>query len=378
MRLFSELQEARFLRRPNRFVVHAELEGKEIEVYLSNPGRLSELLFEGVTLFVQSTAESKGRMDWRAVGILQGDSAICLHTHAANDFAEYLINQGKVPELCGWRVKKREHKVGHSRFDLLLEKEGVQRLGEVKSCTLFSRTTAMFPDAPSSRAVKHVKELAELSPQDGPKPVVIFLVGKQGLEQFVPDWHTDLDFAQAILEHKDQLEVLALAVSTDKELVLSEETQSLPVRWDLLEKEAHNQGSYLYLMHLDQPKEIEIGKLGVKTFAPGYYLYVGSAAQNLDQRLARHQRLKKKPHWHIDHLRAQAKHHAALPIRTQEDLECLLAQDLVPLSDEQIIGFGCSDCKCPSHLFRFDQDPLDQPAFFEFLFKYRIERYPGK
>jgi len=378
VQLFANLLKATFINRPNRFVVHASLEGETVEVYLSNPGRLSELLFEGVTLLIQSTAQSKGRMDWRAVGILEEDHAICLHTHAANDFAAHLINQGNIPELAGWRVKKREHTVGNSRFDLLLEKDGVERLGEVKSCTLFSKSAAMFPDAPSKRAIKHVQELAELAPPDGPKPLVMFLVGKQGPTFFVPDWHTDLDFAQALLAAKDRLEILAVAVDTDTQLNLSSKTESLPIQWDLVEREAHDQGVYLYLMALEEKTEIEIGALGKRTFEAGYYIYVGSAAKNLNKRLARHQRLKKKAHWHIDYFRAHAKHHLALPIRTQDDIECDLAAGLSELADFQVPQFGCSDCSCESHFFGFHEDPLEEPRFFDFLFHHRIERYPIK
>ena len=375
MRLFTELLKATFVSRPNRFIVQANLNGKLIEVYLSNPGRLQELLFEGVELLIQSTAESKGRMDWRAVGLLQGDLSVCLHTHAANDIAEYLINHNCIDSLSGWKVIKREQRVGRSRFDLLLEKDGEQRLGEVKSCTLFTSKAAMFPDAPSERAIKHLTELAELAPADGPKPLVLFIVQKQGLQGFAPDWHTDLQFAKTLLEVKDRLEIHAIGVLTDAEMNLSDQTEELPILWDLSQTEAHDQGAYLYMLHLAEDTSILIGALGEVQFPAGFYVYTGSAATNLTQRLARHQRKNKKHHWHIDYLRAKAEHHAALPVRSQDDLECSLAQSLAKLSDFQISNFGCSDCSCKSHLFGFSKDPLENRDFFTHLFHYRIDRH---
>lgn len=375
MRLFGDLLTGRFLARPNRFVVEVELEGGPVEAYLSNPGRLSELLFPEVQLLLEPTPNSKGKLRYKVLGLLRGDHSLLLHTHSANDMAAWLIDRDLAPGLEGWRVKQREVKVGHSRFDLLLEKDGLTRLAEVKSCTLFSQKAALFPDAPSLRAAKHLRELAQLAPPKGPKPVVLFLVQAQGAQVFLPDWHTDLDFARTLLEVKDRLEILPLAVKTDRQLDLKTKTQRLPVRWDLLEREAQDQGSYLFLMELEESLEFPVGGLGQRAFPKGFYLYIGSARQGLTQRLARHQRLKKKHHWHIDYLRAQAKVHAALPLRSQDDLECRLAASLAPKADFLLPGFGASDCHCQTHLFGFLQDPMANREFFDLLFWYRVDRH---
>lgn len=373
MQVFEGARAARFIKRPNRFVVHAELEGKEVEAYLANPGRLSELLFEGVTLYLCAT--KSGKMDYKAVAIEAQGATINLDTHKSNEMAAWLIDQGLIEPLKGWRVKKREHKVGRSRFDLLLEKDGVERLGEVKSCTLFSKTTALFPDAPSERATKHLKELAELAPQQGPKPLVLFLVQKPGLAGFLPDWHTDLTFAQTLLEVKDRLEILPVAVELDAQMRLQEATEVLPIDWEFLSAQAHDQGDYLYLMRLEENQEIPVGSLGQRGFPAGYYIYVGSARQHLSKRLARHRRIRKKAHWHIDYLRKLAQHHAALPILTQTSQECALAASLKERADFLLPGFGASDCGCEGHLFGFFEDPLAERSFWELLFDYRVDRW---
>ncbi|MDT8447045.1 MAG: DNA/RNA nuclease SfsA [bacterium] len=374
MQVFEEVLEAQFIERPNRFVVKAQLGEQVVEAYLANPGRLSELLFAGVTLLMERS-KGQGKMDYRVVALALGDSTINLHTHESNAMAAWLINQGHIPSLAGWRVKKREQKVGHSRFDLLLEKDGVERLGEVKSCTLFTESFALFPDAPSERATKHLKELAELAPPSGPKPLVLFLVQKQGLKAFLPDWHTDLTFAQTLLEVKDRLEILPIAVELKPDLSLSPQTELLPIPWDLLEQQAKDEGDYLYIMQLPERQEISVGSLGPKVFEAGFYVYVGSARKNLSQRLARHQRLKKKAHWHIDYLRAAATHHMALPVRSQDAQECDLAQALSQRADWEMPGFGCCDCHCASHLFGFSADPTAHRAFWDLLFHYRVDRF---
>jgi len=110
------------------------------------------------------------------------------------------------------------------------------------------------------------------------------------------------------------------------------------------------QGTYLLLIRLDEQRNIDIGALGTVAFNKGWYVYVGSAMNGLDQRIRRHLREKKKTHWHIDYLL----HHAAISeVFYQERLvkeECNLAQRFHE-EFSSIRRFGCSDCSCISHLF---------------------------
>jgi sugar fermentation stimulation protein A len=107
-------------------------------------------------------------------------------------------------------------------------------------------------------------------------------------------------------------------------------------------------------------------------FRKGYYLYVGSAMKDLSQRIARHRRLIKKKHWHIDHLREHVCFVAAIPIRTSRDLECSLARELGTIADWQVPGFGSSDCSCATHLFGMDEDPLHRRPFIDRLLQFRM------
>jgi sugar fermentation stimulation protein A len=92
------------------------------------------------------------------------------------------------------------------------------------------------------------------------------------------------------------------------------------------------------------------------------------------RRLARHQRLAKKHHWHIDHLRAQADYVAGIPVRSSDDLECEIAGALSAVADWQVPGFGCSDCDCVSHLFGMAEDPFRTRRFSEVLLRFRMGR----
>jgi len=120
-------------------------------------------------------------------------------------------------------------------------------------------------------------------------------------------------------------------------------------------------GSYLLLLKLLEPIEIRVGKLGRIGFERGWYAYAGSAfgPGGLAARLKHHLRPVQKRHWHIDYLRDEAIVMAIWmaqgPPSREHDWAWILAKR--PWSGKWVRGFGCSDCKCPSHLVYFDHRP---------------------
>ena len=105
-------------------------------------------------------------------------------------------------------------------------------------------------------------------------------------------------------------------------------------------------GSYILIIQIKKDIKVKIGKLGILFFKKGYYAYVGSAMNGLEGRIRHHLRHNKKMHWHIDYLLAKAE---IKEIWYKEGgKECEIAGEL---SFPSIQNFGCSDCKCKSHLF---------------------------
>jgi sugar fermentation stimulation protein A len=137
-------------------------------------------------------------------------------------------------------------------------------------------------------------------------------------------------------------------------------------------------GVYLFALELARSRTLAIGSLGNIRFEKGWYVYVGSARRGLSLRLARHERRisGKTLRWHIDFLRVAARTTRSFPIQTFKDLGCRLAQDTKSISDGMVPGFGCSDCSCPSHLFRFPKDPLKDARFVALLRRYRSGTAP--
>ncbi|MDU2064937.1 MAG: DNA/RNA nuclease SfsA, partial [Sporomusaceae bacterium] len=154
--------EAVFIRRPNRFVVICTVNGQETTAYMPNPGRMWELLFAGVALYVKKNPPEQ-KLPYTVLAVKREDTWIMLHTHWANDVAEVLLRSGQVPGLETATVVRREVKFGQHRFDFLLTKDEKPYYLEVKSCTLFEGSVAMFPDAITERGRSHVETLTQLA-----------------------------------------------------------------------------------------------------------------------------------------------------------------------------------------------------------------------
>lgn len=116
--------------------------------------------------------------------------------------------------------------------------------------------------------------------------------------------------------------------------------------------------TYCLIIKLNQNSKIKIGKLGELDFKKGYYVYVGSALNSLDGRIRRHMSKEKKLFWHIDYLLASPNSTVKEVIleRSPEKWECNVAVE-ISKKGLPVNKFGCSDCKCGSHLFYFESKP---------------------
>lgn len=126
-------------------------------------------------------------------------------------------------------------------------------------------------------------------------------------------------------------------------------------------------GTYALILSLPHSvADICVGRLGRFRFPAGWYVYVGSARGpgGLAARLARHLRLPKPLHWHIDYLRARTSPVEIWYAIGTQKLECVWARALLSLSGTSVPvpRFGASDCRCSTHLIHFAMPP-DLEAF---------------
>lgn len=121
-----------------------------------------------------------------------------------------------------------------------------------------------------------------------------------------------------------------------------------------------NKGIYCLVIKLNHGRSIQVGRLGAFPFTPGFYVYVGSAQNNLAQRIERHLRSEKKVHWHIDYLLQYGKVVYFRMLTGKKQEECALSRKLEKRkgATTPVKGFGSSDCSCTSHLHFFPDDPV--------------------
>lgn len=368
-----ELIQATFLRRINRFVVEVEIEGKPYQAYLPNPGRLWELLLPGRLLYL--TPQRDKNYPYLLLAALKKGKPVLLHTHMTNNLVKKLLLKKALPMFSDYELIKEEPKIGRSRFDFLLahSKTEEKLFLEVKTCTLFGERLALFPDAETERGTRHLLELAQLA-KEGNRGACLFVVMNPDVEYFLPAYHIDLAFTEAFLQTFSLVNYWAIAVELDTSFTEIKAFKPLKIPIEILQRENLNGGIYLLLIYLENAQDIAIGLTLNTHFERGYYIYVGSAKNNLIQRMRRHRHNRKTKHWHIDYFLERAKLLTTIPIISRESLECSFAKALSQIAEKSIKGFGASDCLCPSHLFYFPHNPLLLEPFIELLNYYRLEK----
>jgi sugar fermentation stimulation protein A len=382
MRFFSPDKKALFVSRPNRFLIIAESLPEDrgpkerFLCHCPNPGRLTECLFPGTELILERREGKPAKTLWTAAALHHRGNIVPLFASRANRAAKELALETIIP---GIREIRPEFTLGNSRFDFLCAAGKKERhLVEVKACSLVEYGTAMFPDAPSSRALKHLEELAALS-KEGYTCHVLFVILHGEPRVFVPNLHTDPAFAAALgrfcggKKPAVTVHAVLLRCGEDGRAELFDQHQpAVPVDLSHSALAAQDAGNYLILLEMAKSRRVETGALGTIGFQKGWYVYSGSARKNLSARISRHLRKTgKKKHWHIDYLVPYAGRIKALPVMSYRNLECELAGELERLGGKPIEGFGSSDCRCAGHLFYFPAPPESGRAFTEMLFRYR-------
>ena len=222
---------AKFLSRPNRFIALVELNGQTITVHVKNTGRCKELLPEGATVYL-AAAENPARKtpyDLVAVEKVRPDGSVLfinMDSQAPNAIAaEYLPESGLFGENT---VFRREVTHGASRFDFAMDTpDRPTAYLEVKGCTLEREGIAYFPDAPTERGVKHIKELTALA-KAGHPAYILFITQMKGVTALRPNDETHPAFGDALRKAREAgVHILAVdcvvetAQSPDGTLTLS-------------------------------------------------------------------------------------------------------------------------------------------------------------
>ena len=192
MKLYSHTEAGIFVSRPNRFIARVLLDGREETVHVKNTGRCRELLLPGARVVLSRAENPARKTKYDLVAVRKGGLFINMDAQAPNAAAAELLRR-----LFPDAAISPEHAWGRSRFDFYLEQDGRRTLLEVKGVTLERDGLALFPDAPTERGTKHLRELTR-AVSEGFECCVLFLIQMKGCRSFAPNEETDPAFAEAL------------------------------------------------------------------------------------------------------------------------------------------------------------------------------------
>lgn len=211
---YNKTVKAKFIERPNRFVAKVLLEGEEIYCHVKNTGRCRELLVPGATVWLEDSENPNRKYRYSLVTVQKGERLVNMDSQAPNKaVGEWLSGGGLFKDI---HLLKPESKYGTSRFDFYCEYEEKKAYIEVKGVTLENDNIVSFPDAPTERGARHVKELAECI-KDGFEAYIIFVVQMKNVLYFRPNEVNDPAFAAALKDAEKQgVKILAVDCSVDE------------------------------------------------------------------------------------------------------------------------------------------------------------------
>ena len=198
-----------FKARPNRFIAEVEVDGNLEIAHVPNTGRCKELLVKNAIVWLKPSDNPNRKTKFSLHFVENRGVLVSLYSQQANSIVYDAVVEGKIKELSGYDYHQREKTVDNSRIDIYLENSnGDSCFVEVKGVTLIIDGEARFPDAPTERGAKHLKELIKLK-KEGNRCCVFFLIQHPAGEFFRPNWENDSIFSQTLNEaYAEGVEIL--------------------------------------------------------------------------------------------------------------------------------------------------------------------------
>ena len=191
------VEECIILERLNRFIVKILLNGAVLRAYICNTGRLLDYIVKGRRGFC--IRHERRKSDCRLFAVEDGDSAAIIDTHLQMRALERLIASKMTSWSRSYRILKRNVRLKDSVIDYLLDCNGEEVYLEVKSAILRRGGYAMYPDCPSQRGRKHIREITE-HVKDGGKGMIIFIAAMPNIQAFKPNNSADPEMTRLLKE----------------------------------------------------------------------------------------------------------------------------------------------------------------------------------
>lgn len=222
---YKKVITGRFISRPNRFIAYVEIDGKTETVHVKNTGRCRELLIPGSTVILEVSDNPKRKTAFDLIGVYKENfgvrkerSLINMDSQAPNQVVREWL------EKKDYSLVRPEYKFGDSRLDFYCERtcnDGTveKHLMEVKGVTLERDGIAYFPDAPTIRGVKHLREL-QRAVALGYQCSVLFVVQMDGITTVRANRQMHAEFADALEEAKASgVQVLVLTCKMTEDTI---------------------------------------------------------------------------------------------------------------------------------------------------------------
>ena len=201
---YDLVQMATFLARPNRFVALCLMfDGSIQESHVPNTGRCRELLVPGCRVFVQFHNDPRRKTPHTIIAVEKNGILINMDSQAPNRVAEEALRDGSLRLTAGEpTLIRREAPYHESRLDFYLEAPGERLYLEVKGVTLEEEGVVRFPDAPTQRGVRHLRELIR-AVGEGYSAAVLFVVQLEEARYFEPNDAAQPEFGETLREARE-------------------------------------------------------------------------------------------------------------------------------------------------------------------------------
>jgi len=199
MHLPTPLIEGVLLRRYQRFLADVRLtDGTVVTAHCPNSGSMRGCATPGNLTLLSLAGNPRRRCQYTWQLVKVGRTWVGINTLAANRLVAEAVRQGRLPELAGYLLLRREVHFGeHTRFDFLLERGSQRCYVEVKNVTLVQDGIAFFPDAVTARGRRHLRELSAAAVQ-GHRAVIFFVVQRADAQLLRPADHIDPDYGATL------------------------------------------------------------------------------------------------------------------------------------------------------------------------------------
>ncbi|MCH7606327.1 MAG: DNA/RNA nuclease SfsA [Chloroflexi bacterium] len=197
MRFGPGLVEGRFLTRLNRFAALVDVAGEEVMVHVANSGRMRELLVPGYRVLLKPAPGEHRKTQFDLALVDLKFVLASADARLPNALVAEALEAHRLPQFQDYPVVRREVTFGESRLDLMLEGHAGKCYIETKSVTLVEDRVGLFPDAPTTRGVKHMNSLAH-AVEAGHRAAVVFVVQRDDADYFAPHDEADPVFGQAL------------------------------------------------------------------------------------------------------------------------------------------------------------------------------------